>query len=163
MYHPINCPTETPCRMPINYVPKNNCGPSGPPPRPHPPVMPPQSSCVEMVEVKEIKPYMDSSTGAANPNFQPFTSFSIVRKECCPLTIRTDAGTIILPEYVDCYSSCDFGCDLTFIEISGACTDDVTIVVNGKHEEVKMIPANCCNNLSSGDCNQNSNPNCNCV
>lgn len=148
MYQPINGPIDT-CGEPINRSF-----------RPNIPVIESQGCHVQnaghqpcgCVEVTRTIPYIDSSTGVSCPDFKPFRSFSIVRKSCCELRIETDGGIIILPEYVDCYSSCDFDCDVAYIKIMGDCVDDVTILVNGKQTMTEVISSNCQNNVSSCNC-----------
>lgn len=116
----------------------------------------------EIVTTKLRKiPYIDSCVGESKPQFLPFRNFTIVKNDCCDLTVITDGGEIFIPANIDCYSSIDFDCDISSIEIMGDCVADTIIYVNGYKYEYVQISEQSDNYSNDHDCGCNCNCNCN--
>lgn len=73
------------------------------------------------------EPYFDSFTADNIPAIQAYNSISILKEECCEITVTTDAGTITLPNNVKEWCPDTFHCCLEDLTITGDCLDKVTV------------------------------------
>jgi len=82
----------------------------------------------------DCRSYVADAIGEANPVFEPFNTFTIIKPTCCTLRITTSAGSFTMRKGEVSYQSDKFDCPLTAISVEvtdGDCLEDVHIVVNG--------------------------------
>lgn len=93
------------------------------------------SSCADPVWTQvcpplDCVPYLASSIGDPAPFFEPFDTFSVVKPRCCEIVISTSAGSVVIPEGVESFTSPSFPCTISDLSVEGDCVDEVYIVVS---------------------------------
>lgn len=89
--------------------------------------LPPGWTCEE-VEVTPCTIYVESFKGEPVPDVQPFKSISIVKTECCDLTVVLDGQVFFMPACTNSHTL-QFDCDVFAVELIGDCVDSTNITV----------------------------------